>query len=124
MAYSRLKMVRGDTHVYNLSLKDSNGVPYCLKNWSIAFTVKDHYDRPDSESLLQKVITVFPDSTGGTSGLAQIVLQPRDTVNMSPGEYDCDIQVTTSTGENYTVWKGKFELEYDVTRTPGTAGTS
>jgi hypothetical protein len=56
--------------------------------------------------------------------VAAINLLPADTVDLPVQEYDFDIAVTTAAGNNYTVMKGKLDLQYDVTRTIGTAGTA
>lgn len=80
--------------------------------------------RYQTQKLPPKIITAFADTTAGTSGVATIPLDPTDTVNLDPGEYDYDISVRTSNNETYTVMRGKLTLEYDVTRTAGTAGTA
>jgi hypothetical protein len=124
MAQRKLSLVRGDSQDYTLTIKNSSGVPYCLKNWKIYFTLKTNYDLPDSQASLQKTVTTFADTTSGTSGVAVISLDPTDTVNLEPGEYDFDIQAVTSENKNYTLMRGKYQVEYDVTRTVGTAGTA
>lgn len=124
MAIKRLSFVRGDSQVYNVCFKNSAGVAYNIKNWVVKFCLKTHYNLPDSEASLIKTITTFPDTTSGTCGSAQISIDPADTVNLDPGEYDFDIQVTTSSSQTYTVMRGKLDLGWDVTRTPGTAGTA
>ena len=124
MALRRLNLTRGDSQTYTLLFKQSDGTPYCLKNWSVFFTLKTNPSLPDSQASLQKIVTTFSDTTSGTSGIATISLLPTDTVNLDPAEYDFDISVRTSANETYTVMKGKFNLEYDVTRTAGTAGTA
>ena len=124
MAQRKLSLVRGDSQDYTLTIKNSSGVPYCLKNWKIYFTLKTNYDLPDSQASLQKTVTTFADTTSGTSGVAVITLDPTDTVNLDPGEYDFDIQAVTSENKNYTLMRGKYQVEYDVTRTIGTAGTA
>jgi hypothetical protein len=95
-----------------------------MKNWVVFFTLKTNPTLPDSKASLQKIITVFPDTVSGTSGLATISITPEDTTNLDPGEYDFDIAVRTAANETFTVMKGKFNLEYDITRTAGTAGTA
>lgn len=124
MAQRKLSLVRGDSQDYTLTIKNSSGVPYCLKNWKIYFTLKTNYDLPDTQASLQKTVTTFADTTSGTSGVAVISLDPTDTVNLEPGEYDFDIQAVTSENKNYTLMRGKYQVEYDVTRTVGTAGTA
>jgi hypothetical protein len=124
MALRRLSLTRGDTQTYTLAFKTSAGVPYCLKNWVVFFTLKANHSLPDAQAALQKIVTAFSDTISGTSGIATINLAPSDTTNLDPGEYDFDISVLTAASESYTVLKGKFDLEYDVTRTLGTAGTT
>lgn len=124
MAFTRLTLTRGDTQVYTLTFKNAAGNPYCLKNWTVFFTLKSSYDLPDAQASLQKIVTAFADTTSGTSGIATISLAPEDTKDLEPGSYDYDIAVCTAAGESYTVLKGKLELEYDVTQTVGTAGTA
>lgn len=124
MALRRLEMTRGDSKTFTLTFKNAAGVPYCLKNWVVFFTLKTNVDLEDAAASLQKVITAFADTTAGTSGVAAIELLPADTVNLPVQEYDFDIAVTTAEGKDYTVMKGKLDLQYDVTRSIGTAGTA
>lgn len=124
MALKRLSLTRGDTQTYTLTFKDANGTAYCLKNWVVFFTLKTHYSLTDAEASLQKIVTTFSDTTSGTTGVATVTLDPTDTVNLDPGEYDFDIAVRTAANETFTVMKGKLDLEYDVTRSAGTAGTA
>ena len=125
MAYKRLSLTRGNSHTYGVTFKNSAGVPYNIKNWVIKFTLKTNWDLPDSDASLQKIVSTFSDTTGGTSGSAQISLIPTDTSSLDVGVYDFDIAVTTDTANEFlTVMKGKFDLEYGVTETPGTMGTA
>lgn len=124
MAFKRLSLTRGTTKTFPVIFKNSSGTPYCIKNWVIFFTLKTNYDLPDSQASLQKIVTSFSDSTSGTSGSANITLTPSDTKDLSVGEYDYDVSVCTSSSETYSVVKGKFDLEYNVTKSIGTAGTA
>ena len=124
MALKRLSLIRGDSHTYNLVFKNSAGVAYCLKNWVVFMTLKASWGVPDAAAALQKIVTTFPDTTAGTSGSASIPFTPSDTSSLTPGEYDFDISARTAAGEVYTVMKGKFDLEYDVTVSAGTSGTA
>jgi hypothetical protein len=124
MVIRQLSITRGDSQTYNLTFKKADGTPYCIKNWVLFFTVKSNYAFPDSSALFQKIITTFDDTTSGTSGSANINVLPEDTVNATPGVYDYDIAVRTSDNKTLTVMKGKLTIEYDVTNSPGTAGTA
>ena len=124
MAMRRLSQIRGDSQTYTIRFKQHDGLPYCIKNWVVTFTLKTNYDLPDAQASLQKTVTSFSDSTGGTTGVAILNIDPADTVNLEAGEYDFDIQVCRNDNKIYTVLRGKYDLEYDVTRTAGTAGTA
>lgn len=124
MAFKRLSLIRGDTHSYGITFKNSAGAPLCIKNWVVKFTVKSNYDLSDAQASFQKIVTSFSDTTSGTSGSASILILPADTQDLSVGEYDYDIVATTNENKTYTVQRGKLDLEWEVTRTEGTAGTA
>jgi hypothetical protein len=123
MAFKRLSLIRGDSHTYGVTFKNSAGVVRCIKNWVVKFTVKSNYDLADSEASFQKIVTAFSDTTSGTTGSASIVILPSDTQNLDIGEYDYDLVVTTNENKTYTIQRGKLDLEWKVTRLAGTAGT-
>jgi hypothetical protein len=129
MALRRLSLIRGDSQTYTLTFKKADGTLYSLKNWAVFFTLKTNYSLPDAQASLQKIYTssgIFDATCGSasTTGVAVVTLAPTDTVDLEPQEYDFDISVRTAANESYTVMKEKFDLEYDVTRTAGTAGTA
>lgn len=124
MALRRLTLTRGDTQTYTLTFQRADGTLYCIKNWVVFFTLKTNYNLPDSAASLQKIVSAFADTTSGTSGVATVSLARSDTINLDPAEYDFDIKVLTNAGETYTVMRGKFDLEYNITGTAGTAGTA
>jgi hypothetical protein len=124
VAYKRLSLTRGNDENYELTFYKSDGTPYCIKNWVVRFTLKTNYNLSDAEASLQKTVSTFSDTTSGTSGVANIPLVRADTISLDPGEYDFDITATTNESKIYTVLKGKFDLEWNVTSTPGTAGTA
>lgn len=124
MALKRLSLIRGDSQTYTLTFKTAAGTLYCLKNWAVFFTLKTNWSLEDAQASLQKIVTAFADTTAGTSGVATVTINPTDTVNLDPGEYDYDISVRTSSNQTYTVQRGKLDLHYDVTRSAGTAGSA
>lgn len=125
MAYTRLSIVRNNTKTIPVTFKNgTSGALYCLKNWTVFFTVKTNYDLPDSQASFQKIVTTFGDTTGGTTGYAEIPITPSDTADLAIGEYDFDITICTAASETFTVVKGKLEIEPNVTKSTGTAGTA
>jgi hypothetical protein len=122
----RLSLIRGNSLTIPVTMESSAGVAYNIKNWVVYFTLKTDHSLPDSQATLQKIITTFSDTTSGTTGIANIPLVETDTQNLAVGEYDFDIKVLTAGTlgtSSYTVMKGKFDLEYNVTDSVGTAGT-
>ena len=124
MALKKLSLVRGNSQTYTLTINQSDGTPYCIKNWVVIFTVKSSYDLSDSDAKIQKIVTAFSDTTSGTSGVAEVTLDPDDSKDLDVGDYVFDIQVTTSDSETYTAMRGQYEIEYNVTKSSGTAGTA
>jgi len=122
MALRRLTLTRGDSQTYTLTFKQS-GVLYCLKNCVVFFTLKTNPVLADHQASLQKIVTVFADTTSGTSGVAVVPITRADTISLDCREYDFDIKLLTAGTASHTVMKGKFNLEYNVTGTAGTAGT-
>ncbi|MCE5212506.1 MAG: hypothetical protein LLG40_13265 [Deltaproteobacteria bacterium] len=117
---TNLDMVRGDTFTRTIEFTE-NGSSLNITGWTVFFTLKQNWQLPDSEASLQKIITNHTDPTNGKTVLE---LLPADTVTLNPGEFDYDIQALTDDNEVFTLLRGKFTIEYDVTRgTAGIAGT-
>jgi hypothetical protein len=117
---TNLSLVRGDTFTRAIEFLENNQV-LDITNFAIFFTLKKNWQLPDSEASLQKIITTHSDPTHGKSVLE---LLPEDTQNLEPFDYDFDLGIIISPTEIYTVLRGKFTIEYDVTfGTAGTAGT-
>jgi hypothetical protein len=113
-------MIRGDSYNCTLTFSNEQG-PIDITGWSVFFTLKKNWLQPDSEAALQKIITQH---TNPTQGQTALTLLPADTQQLFPGDYDFDIQAVDTSGNVYTVLRGKFTIEYDVTDSAGTAGTS
>ncbi|MCX5727094.1 MAG: hypothetical protein NT030_08045 [Candidatus Saganbacteria bacterium] len=113
-------MVRGDTFSRTIYVTENDAVVN-ITGWSIFFSLKKNWQLPNSEASLSKIITSH---TNPSHGETVLELLPADTQNLDPMDYDFDIQILTDTGEVFTVLRGKFTLEWDVTMgTSGTAGT-
>ena len=131
MALKRLTLTRGDSQTYTLTFKQADGTLYDISAWTIYFTLKENVDLADASASLQKILVAGTSGNGfgtqGTAGIATISILPADTSNLTPKEYDFDIQVRTAvadaTAKIYTVLKGKLDLEYDISRS-GTAGSA
>ncbi len=113
MAEKKLTITRGDTQDYTLTLKDSNEVAIDITGWTIMMTIKENKTDTDAQAIIQKVVNSF---SNPTSGVAVITLNAADTDALDPKGYWYDIQVKTNTGKVYTILKGVFAVEYDISR--------
>ena len=97
-----ITMTRGDSE----SLTVTCSVPFANGD-TVYFTVRED---AESEILLQKIITDFPD------GAAVIPIYPEDTAALDFGDYVYDIQVTRAGGVVTTlIVPSRFKLNEEVT---------
>jgi len=105
---SNLKINRGTTYTINFDYQ-RNGVAETLVGATVRFTMKsDEYDSDmtDASAVVQKDVT-----SGDANGHAEIVLDPADTDNVTPGKYFYDIKVEEASGAIYKVDEGKVTLD-------------
>lgn len=88
-----IKLTRGDTARFSLTVNNAaTGSEYEVQpDDTIRFTVKK--TEKDSEYLFQKVI----------NGGLNIHIQPTDTNSLAFGKYVYDVELTTASGDVYTV---------------------
>ena len=115
----KLIMYRGDSAVFNLAAKQSDGTPLNLTTGTLYFTAKSHSRQADTDALCQKSsgtcggITV----TNASEGLFMVTLSPSDTVDAyAPSYMLWDVQYVTSGGNVYTLIDGTLLLKADITR--------
>lgn len=98
-----MKIVKGDTAIFDISLKNYTFV----EGDKVYFTVK--YSVDDTENVIQKVVTTF------NKNKAKIILNKEDT-NIDTGTYLYDIQCSFVDGRVDTVVvPTKFEVIGGVT---------
>lgn len=118
MADTNLTVIRGDYTKFLVTCqKEVDGVltAYDITGATVFFTVKDSMERLDTEAAIQKTITShFNPSEGKT----YVELLPVDTysLNLTPYYYDVQLKTTDTPAKVYTVVKGKFTVQADVTR--------
>ncbi len=100
-----ITLTRGDTFRANLSITDSNGLPYIPKDTDhIRFAMKRNYT--EGEPLILKEIP---------SDSLLLVLEPEDTKGLPFGNYVYDIQLTDSFGIVDTfITKARLSLTEEV----------
>ena len=101
-----IKLTRGDTARLTVPIINlANNGEYTMESGDILyFTVKK--TAKDSDFLFQKSVT----------GSNSIHIKPEDTANLSFGKYKYDVQLTTATGDVYTVIEpSAFEVMEEIT---------
>lgn len=115
---ARLMFFRGDSHTVEVTVKKKNPanptgplIAQDLTGATAVLTVKIR--ATDSTALVQKVGSFV--NPPGTDGKLQFNFVPVDTINIPPGPYVYDIQVSLPLGRVYTVVKDTLDLKEDVT---------
>lgn len=101
-----IKLTRGDTARLTVPIINlANNGEYTMESGDILyFTVKKN--AKDSDFLFQKSVT----------GSNSIHIRPEDTAALSFGKYKYDVQLTTATGDVYTVIEpSTFEVMEEIT---------
>jgi hypothetical protein len=111
-----VSVIRGSSKTFQLTVTDQDGNVVNLTGATIYFTVKRNIK--DVEWVIQKKSTDVTqiNITQPIDGIAQIYLQPGDTVNLDPKDYIFDVWVVLSSGQQYpVVTPTTFEVEAGVT---------
>ena len=101
-----IRLTRGDTARLSVPIKNSvNDNEYTMESDDILyFTVKK--TAKDSEPLFQKV----------SKGSNAFYIEPKDTEGFLFGKYKYDVQLTTASGDVYTVIEpSTFEVMEEIT---------
>ena len=111
IASTLLIIKRGDSKTYGLEFTDKYDSPENITGWEVVFTVKIKIDAPDSDAIIQKIITSHIDPTNGKT---KIILSSLDTNPV--GNFIFDVQVKTDLGEIKTVLEGDVSITQDITQ--------
>ncbi len=108
-----ISIYRGDTFPCTLTFTDSAGVAIDITGYSVYFTLKRSEEDLDTSAVLQKTITVH---SNPTNGITTFTLSATET-NGLRGSYFYDIQIKNTTSQIFTILKGQFTSNVDITRT-------
>lgn len=111
---------RGDTKVFNLSFKDTDGQPIDITGHELWFTMKKKLTDSDDQAILQKRV-VFPSSSESEGGVGTLSLTSHETKEIDPEIYYYDIQkvIPENPPVVATVMSGKIAVLSDITRNDG-----
>lgn len=113
-----LNVKRGDDWVRKLIFTDElTGLPVDITDWTVFFTVKANKDDADVDAIFQLIWTATL-SSDADPALGETVLRiPKaSTDSKTPGYYWYDVQLKNLGGEIFTPYVGRFNLQYDISR--------
>lgn len=105
-----LEITKGDTLSFGIKLYKINQ-PLDVAR----FTCKTNFE--DTENIFQKSIDngITLDHVEGEDYYYKVRIAPEDTEDLELGKYYYDLQIEIN-GDVFTIMKGIFTLDYDVTR--------
>ena len=103
---------RGDDFEVQLKFEDENKEKIPITGWTIWLTLKRKKNDPDSATVLQQVVTTFPDAE---SGIALVQVDHEHT-NKLRGLYYYDFQFKNAAGRIQTITGGGVTFLEDITR--------
>jgi hypothetical protein len=110
-AYNFPNQVRGDTWLFEITIRDENNVNLDVSTNVYYLTLKSNIDQPDEQAALQ-----LGPITGGANGVVTVQATPAQT-NIDVGTYNYDFQEVTSDDKINTLLIGKVKVVKDVTLT-------
>jgi len=111
--YHSIERYRGDTYANIFQIKDSNGDPIDITNYTFKMTVNTERYPQDETTQLYQVVGVLVSPLSGTVKFA-----PNSTqADQDPGTYYFDVQMTDDQGAIQTVAVGKLRFYQDITKT-------
>lgn len=110
-AYNFPNQVRGDTWLFEITIRDENNVNLDVSTNVYYLTLKSNIDQPDEQAALQ-----LGPIAGGANGVVTVQATPAQT-NIDVGTYNYDFQEVTSDDKINTLLIGKVKVVKDVTLT-------
>jgi hypothetical protein len=94
-----------------VTLKDSDGDPINITDYTFLFTVKKRLKDEDVDAIIKKVVTTH---TSPTLGITTILITEEDTEDLS-GKYLYDLQAISATDNRLVILKkADFVIEQRV----------
>lgn len=110
-AYNFPNQVRGDTWLFEITIRDEDNVNLDVTSNEYWLTLKSDINQTDEQAALQ-----LGPVTGGANGLVTISATPLQT-DIDIGTYNYDFQEVTAEGKVNTLLIGKLKVVKDVTLT-------
>lgn len=114
MTQQNIEIYRGDNRTFLVAVKDGDGAVVDITGASIKFSVKEEIS--DTDYVIQKTVGSGITITGAANGIYEVYLVPADTQNIDVGVYEYDSELTTAAGNVYTLIRGEFTVQAEITR--------
>jgi len=118
MTDNTLTIFKGDNVTLFVQITESDASAD-ISGFSFIFTVKDNISEPQLNAEIIKSSDIASEITliNPSIGEIEIYILPNDTKNLSgEGRFYYDIQMTTATGEIYTIVQDYIFIKEDVTK--------
>lgn len=116
----KLEMYRGDSAIWNLECKQSDGTALDITSVDLYFTAKSSTRQSDADATFQKTTAISGGITitDGAAGLCTVELSPSDTNGIyAPATLVWDLQLVTSGNKVFTLAQGTLLVKPDVSNT-------
>ena len=110
---NRLRIVRGDTIPFNLTITDTDDLPVNITGFTLFFTVKEDIADDDANAVVSISQTSHTDPA---NGLTSLVVPSATTELLSAGEYYWDLQIKYADGSIQSSYPGVLTVVADVTQ--------
>ena len=110
-----IEIARGDQFSLDVEVTDEDDAVVDITGATLMFTVKKDLNRPDSEAIILKNVTVH---TNPVLGLSSIALLNADT-DKQPGEYEYSVRIKFASGDILTwlpICDGKCKILNHATK--------
>jgi hypothetical protein len=113
MTAPTIERYRGDTFANVFAIKDANGDPIDITDYTFKLTVNANRTPEGTATQLFQLTGVLVSPSQGTVKFAPTSEQ----ANQPPGTYFYDIQMTDNDGAVQTLTVGKYVFKQDITKT-------
>ncbi len=111
-----LELIRGDSQIFTITVRDSNGVVVNLTGAYLWFRAKRKMSDVDEDAVITKTTGAGIVVTNAAGGIATISISTANTDGLMPGSYRYDVQVKDAANEVNTVLRGRLRVLADVNR--------
>lgn len=108
---NKLEFYKGNTSDISIAVKDANGDPFDLTDFTMTLIVKESSSEEDVEAEIEKEAVI----SAPTTGVGIVSLTATDT-NIDAKIYCYEIQINKSTDDIKTLFVDDFEIRQSIKR--------